>query len=314
MKLHIWALAAMTGVAGLVTAAGPARAQADPKMVVATVNGQTITMAEVNAVLKARPLPVEVPESKKKEVVYQIVCMLIDGHLWDQYLQKNGPHIDKAEVDKHMAELREGLKKQGKTLDQYYKDCGQDEASVRAGIVSVLQWDALAHARISDADVKRYYDENKDFFDGVTVRASHIMLKVPANAPEAQKQAARDKLLAIRAHLVAGKLDFAEAARRYSECVTAPEGGDLGMFPRKMVVDENIARAAFALPVNAVSEVVQSDYGLHLIKVTERKAGDQPSNFEKIKDVVRDFCTEELRLAVLAQQRKAADVKITLPK
>ncbi|HZT80967.1 MAG TPA: peptidylprolyl isomerase, partial [Gemmataceae bacterium] len=227
---------------------------------------------------------------------------------------KNGPRVDKAEVEKRMAELREAVKKAGKTMDDYYKDSGQDEAGVRAGIVSVLQWDAIARAKISDADVKRYYDENKDFFDGVTVRASHIMLKVPANAPDADKQAARDKLLAIRAHVVAGQLDFAEAARRYSQCVTAPDGGDLGLFPRKMVVDENIARAAFALPVNGVSDVVATDYGLHLIKVTERRPGDQPSDFAKIKDVVRDFCTEELRLAVLAQQRKAADVKITLPK
>ncbi len=311
MKWHIWALAALTGVGGAVTAA---RAQADPKTVVATVNGQTVTMAEVNTVLKARPLPVELPEAKKKEMVAQVVYMLIDGRLWEQYLHKNGPRVDKAEVEKRMAELREAVKKAGKTMDDYYKDSGQDEAGVRAGIVSVLQWDAIARAKISDADVKRYYDENKDFFDGVTVRASHIMLKVPANAPDADKQAARDKLLAIRAHVVAGQLDFAEAARRYSQCVTAPDGGDLGLFPRKMVVDENIARAAFALPVNGVSDVVATDYGLHLIKVTERRPGDQPSDFAKIKDVVRDFCTEELRLAVLAQQRKAADVKITLPK
>jgi parvulin-like peptidyl-prolyl isomerase len=312
MRLHIWALTALAGA--LVAAAGTAHAQANPKTVVATVNGQTITMAEVDTVLKARPLPVEVPKAQKDQMVYQIVGMLIDGHLWEQYLQKNGPRMDKREVDKRMAELEQAVKKAGKTMQDYYKDSGQNESQVRAGILSVLQWDAIARARIGDADVKHYFDENKDFFEGVTVRASHIMLKVPANAADADRQAARDKLLAIRAHIVAGKLDFAEAAKRYSQCTTAPEGGDLGLFPRKMVVDECIAKAAFALSVNDVSEVVQSEYGLHLIKVTERKAGEQPSDFEKIKDVVRDFCTEELRMAVLAQQRKTADVKITMPK
>jgi peptidyl-prolyl cis-trans isomerase C len=314
MRWHIWALAALTGVGASLAAAGPARAQADPKMVVATVNGRTITMGEVQTVLKARPLPVELPEAKKKEMVYQVVCMLIDGVLWEQYLQKHGPKIDQAEVNKRMAELHEAVKKANKTMEDYYKDTAQNESQVRAGIVSVLQWDQIARKKISDADVKRYYDENKDFFDGVTVHASHIMLKVAANAPEAEKLAARDKLLAIRAHLVAGTLDFAEAARRYSQCSTAPEGGDLGMFPRKFVADETIARTAFALPVNGVSDVVQSEFGLHLIKVTERKAGEQPSDFTKIKDVVRDFCTEELRMAVLAEARKSADVKITLPK
>jgi peptidyl-prolyl cis-trans isomerase C len=312
MRLHIWALA---GVAGLAVWAGPARAQADPNAVVATVNKRTITLAEVDAAIKARgPLPVELSAEQRKRLQFDVLCMLIDGVLWEQYLQKNGPHIDPGEVTKRFAELERAVKKAGKTMQDYYKDGGQNEAQVRAGIVSVLQWDAIARARINDADVRRYYDENKDFFDGVTVRASHIMVKVAPGAPEADKKAARDKLLAIRAHLVAGKLDFAEAAKRYSECVTAPEGGDLGMFPRKMVIDENIARAAFALKPGEISDVVQSDYGMHLIKLTERKSGDQPSEYEKIKDVVRDFCTEEMRHAVLAQERQAAKVEITLAK
>jgi peptidyl-prolyl cis-trans isomerase C len=315
MRLHIWALVSLAGVAGLIAGAGPARAQADPKTVVATVNGRTITMGEVETAIKARgPLPVEISGARRQQMQFEVVCMLIDGALWEQYLAKNGPRVDAAEVNKHMGELEQMVKKANKTMQDYYKESGQTEATVRAGIVSILQWEAIARGKISDADVKRYYDENKDFFDGVTVRASHIMMKVAPGAPDAEKQAARDKLLAIRAHIVAGTLDFAEAAKRYSQCVTAPEGGDLGSFPRKMVIDESIAKAAFALPVGGVSDVVQSDYGLHLIKVTERKPGEQPSDFAKIKDVVRDFCTEELRHAVLAEQRQAAKVEIKLPK
>src|SRR5262249_54428238 len=158
-----------------------------------------------------------------------------------------------------------------KTMADYYKDSGQTEATVRSGIVSILQWEAIAKKKLSDADVKRYYDENKDFFDMVKVRASAIMLKVPAGASDADKQAARDKLLAIRAHVVAGSLDFGEAARRYSQDVTAKDGGDLGFFPRKMVYEDGIARTAFSLPVNAVSDPVQCEYGVYLIKVMERK-------------------------------------------
>ena len=203
MSRHIWALAALTALGGVIAAAAPVRAQTDPKTVVATVNGQSITLGEVEAVLKARPLAVQVTEEQKKRMRFDIVCMLCDGALWEQYLQKNGPRIDPAEINKHMDELEREVKKNGKTMQDYYKDTAQNESQVRAGIVSVLQWDQIARKKISDADVKRYYDENKDFFDGVTVHASHIMLKVAANAPEAEKLAARDKLLAIRANLVA---------------------------------------------------------------------------------------------------------------
>jgi parvulin-like peptidyl-prolyl isomerase len=240
--------------------------------------------------------------------------MLIDAILWEQYLQKNGPAIDKADVDKYIAEMETLAKKAKKSLDDYCKEQGQTVEQLRTYITADLQWAKMAGSKISDADVKRYYDENKDFFDGVRVHASHILVKVAANASEADKQAAREKLLAIRAHLVAGTLDFAEAAKRYSQCPTASQGGDLGTFPRKMVVDESIARAAFALPQGGISDVVQSDYGLHLIKVIERKAGDQPSEYEKIKDVVRDFCIEELRNTTLQQLRKGAEIKITIPK
>ena len=313
MRLHIWAL---VGVAGMIVAAGPARAQTDPKTVVATVLGRTITLGEVDTVLKARfgQSSAEMPPDQRRRMQFDAASVLVDGILWEQYLQKNGPRIDPAEVKKQMEELERGVKKHGKTMADYYKDSGQTEATVRSGIVSILQWEAIAKKKLSDADVKGYYDENKDFFDMVKVRASAIMLRVPAGAPEADKQAARDKLLAIRAHVVAGNLDFAEAARRYSQDPTAQEGGDLGLFPRKMVYEEGIAKTAFSLPVNGVSDVVQCEYGVYLIKVTERKPPEQASDFEKIKDGVRDLCTAELQLAVMSELRKSAKVQFNLPK
>jgi peptidyl-prolyl cis-trans isomerase C len=312
MKLHIGALA---GAALLAVAVGGARAQADPQTVVASVNGQTITLGEVDAALKARgPVPVEISADTRKRLQFDIVCMLIDGRLWDEYLKKNGPKIDPAEIDKHVAELEAAVKKSNKTMADYYKDSGQSETSLRAGIQAALQWEAIAKAKITDADVRRYYDENKDYFDEVLVRASHIVLKVAKNAPEEEKKKARETLAAIRANVVAGKIDFAEAAKRYSQDQTAKDGGDLGTFPRKMVMAESIAKVAFALPAGGISDVVETEFGLHLIKVTERKAGEKPSEFEKIKDGVRDLCSAELQLAVMQELRQNAKIEVNLPK
>jgi parvulin-like peptidyl-prolyl isomerase len=314
MRLHIGALAALAGAAWLAAAVGGARAQADPKTVVATVNGQSVTLGEVDAVIKARgPLPVEISAETRKRLQFDVVCMLIDGRLWDEYLRKNGPKIDKAEIDKQVARCEEEVKKHNKTMADYYKDSGQSETSLRAGIQAALQWEEIAKTKITDADVRRYYDENKDYFDDVVVHASHVVLKLAKNAPEADKKAAREKLQAIRANVVAGKIEFAEAAKLYSQDQTAKEGGDLGTFPRKMVMAESIAKAAFALPAGGVSDVVESEYGLHLIKVTERKAGEKPSEFEKIKDAVRDLCSAELQLAVMQDLRQGAKIEVNLP-
>src|SRR5438094_176412 len=106
MRLHIWALA---GMAALVVAAGPLRAQGDPKAVVAIVNGHNITLGEVDYVLHSR-LGEKIPPEHLQELRFDATCLLIDGRLWEDYLKKYGPRIDPSVVDKHVAELEQHLK------------------------------------------------------------------------------------------------------------------------------------------------------------------------------------------------------------
>jgi parvulin-like peptidyl-prolyl isomerase len=89
-------------------------------------------------------------------------------------------------------------------------------------------------------------------------------------------------------------------------------GGDIGFFPRKWAVAEPFAKAAFSLKVGELSEVVHTEFGAHLIKVTERKNGTS-STYEKVKDDVRDYFVQEMRQSVIEQQRKVAKVEINLP-
>jgi parvulin-like peptidyl-prolyl isomerase len=138
------------------------------------------------------------------------------------------------------------------------------------------------------------------------------VLRVPANASDAERQAVRHKLLELRQKIVSNQLDFAEAARKHSECPSAPQGGDLGRFERKFDVDEAFARAAFALKVGEVSDVVPTDFGLHLIKVTERTPA-KPSDFVKVKEQVTEMYDLELRMAIITQQRQKAKIEVNLP-
>src|SRR4029079_15533925 len=89
-----------------------------------------------------------------------------------------------------------------------------------------------------------------------------------AERPEAQKQ-----LAGLRQKILAGKTTFAEAARQYSQCPTAPKGGEIGFITRQWMGDEKVARAAFALSKGEISDVVASEFGLHLLTVTERNEG-----------------------------------------
>lgn len=326
MSARMGSRAGLAGLATLAILAGSVRAQAlqppatattavtvSQNSPVAVVDGQVITLADVEGVLKDRgPLPVQLPEEKRRQMRLEMLGLMIDDILLQKHLRQNGPRIDPAEVNQRLADLEEALKKQGKTLQDFYRESGQSEADIRNAQTLMLQWTAYVKSRLDDEALKRYHAGNRDFFDGTMVRASHIVFQTPPGTTEADLKAIRDRLLALRAQLIAGKLDFAQAAMKNSQCDSASRGGDIGTFPRKFVVDEVFARTAFALPVGQVSDIVQTNYGLHLIKVLERHPG-QPSDLQKIKEAVRDVAAEELRQALLADLRRAAKVQINLP-
>jgi peptidyl-prolyl cis-trans isomerase C len=311
----MWIVSVLASTASLAIGVNTALSQnpAAPAKPVAVVDGMNITMADVEAVLRHAPKsPMPLTDVQKKQMQMEAINALIEDVLMRQFLHKQGPAVDPAEVNKKLAELQESLRKQNKTMDDFYKETGQSEAQLRMNILNMLQWAAFVSQHLTDEDVKRYYAESKDFFDRVAVRASHIVFRVSPTASETEREAVKAKLVALRQEIETGKIDFAEAAKKHSQCTSAPNGGDIGYFPRKMAVEEPFARAAFALNVGQMSDVVQTDYGFHLIKVTDRKPG-QPSDFTKIKDEVREMCIEEMRMALLAQQRKVAHVEVNLP-
>src|SRR5260370_42516639 len=83
----------------------------------AVVNGTSISMAEVDAIFKAQgPPPADLTDAKRRQTQMFILGNFIDDALLQQFLTKNGLKVDAAEVNKQVAELEEGLKKQGKTL------------------------------------------------------------------------------------------------------------------------------------------------------------------------------------------------------
>jgi peptidyl-prolyl cis-trans isomerase C len=269
-------------------------------------------MAEVDAILKRNPMPTEPTALQRRQMQLEALGMLIDDRLLQQFLHKNGPAIASSVVDKQLADAVEGLKKKGQTLQDFLRESGQTEADLRNSIRDGIQWAEYIKAHLNEADLRRYYDENKDFFDKVTVRASHIVIRVPMSADAAKvaadREAARNKLLALRQEIVSGKLDFADAAKKNSQCSSAPSGGDLGYFSRKWMLEEPLAKAAFALKVGDISYVIPTEYGMHLIKVTDRKPG-QPSEYDKIRDDVREFYIKEMEMNILTQQRKEAEAQ-----
>lgn len=303
---------AVSGLAALALASHGAAQQTAPRPA-AVVEGTAITMAEVESVLKqSGPSATPLTDAQRRMMQREAVDLLINDLLFTQLMRRIAPRVEVADVERRLGEFAEGLKKEGKTLPDYYRESGKNEAQLRSDIVTLLQKEAYVREHFAEADVKKYYDENRDFFDRVTVRASHILLRIASTAPAAEQQAVRARLERIRQDVLAGKIDFAEAAKAFSQDTTAASGGDVGYFPRKFVVDENYARSAYALKVGDISPIVQTEFGMYLIKVTDRKPGT-PQDFNQIKDTVRTLCAEETLMNMLAQYRKSAKIEIYLP-
>jgi peptidyl-prolyl cis-trans isomerase C len=278
----------------------------------AVVNGEQIAMAELEAVLKRQPpQPTAMPERMQIAVRREALAMLIDECLLHQFLRKSCPPVAKADIDKKLAEISDIMKAKGKSMDDFYKDAQETPEELRTSLGYQLQWAGYCNARATDQALQKYYTENKDFFDGVMVEVSHIVLRVPSGAAPTEVAAARDRLTKLRKDILDKKIDFAQAAKQYSECESAPRGGEIGCISRKGI-DDAFAKAAFALQVGQVSDVVQSSFGLHLIKVTDRKPG-KPSDFATAKEHVRMMFLGDLNETILQELRNTAKIEINIP-
>jgi peptidyl-prolyl cis-trans isomerase C len=301
----------LLGLAAPTPAAQPPAAP--PSNTAATVNGESIRLDEVDAVIKTKlaATPLTVPQLRQLRT--EVVSDLIDDVLLRQFLREHGPKVDPAEVDKHLKALAESLARRGQTLADFYRETNQTEAQVRASWTTLLQLSGYVKQHVPDDQLKQYYLANKDVFDRVEVKVSHVVVRVGPKAPPTDRAAAREKLAALRANILAGKVAFADAAKKHSQCPSAPDGGDLGYILRKgMLGDEAFCKTAFSMKPGELSGVVETEYGVHLILVTDRKPGT-PSTFENCVEDVRDQFTDDFRVELVTKLRKQAQIQVTVP-
>jgi len=149
---------------------------------------------------------------------------------------------------------------------------------------------------------------------GERVKARHILLRVDKDASFKDKSAARRKLADLRAKIVAGA-DFSEMAQKFSDDKgSAVRGGDLGAFMRGQMVPP-FEKAAFSLPVGQVSDIVETDFGFHLILVDEKRAAAK-LRYEDVEDDLKEYLfrvnAQKTFEEYVQQLRKTASIKVLI--
>ncbi|MEZ5741086.1 MAG: SurA N-terminal domain-containing protein [Burkholderiaceae bacterium] len=153
----------------------------------------------------------------------------------------------------------------------------QSPESAKIEYLVLSQATLAGQVEVTDAEVNEYYTNNKArYVQGEQRAASHILVTASADAPAAERDAARAKAQALLDKLKGGA-DFAELAKAESQDPgSADNGGDLGLFDRESMV-KPFADAAFALEKGALSDVVETEFGFHILKVTDiRDQTQQP--------------------------------------
>jgi parvulin-like peptidyl-prolyl isomerase len=308
----------------------PAAAQ-DASQPAATVNGQPITEAAVQRGLK------RLPPEKHAAARSEILQFLIDNMVVDQYLAQLYPNAPQDEVEKRLEQVRKDISKEGQSFEKVMEELMITPEELRTQVAAEMRWERYAGEQMTEKVVRNYFENNKEMFDGTTVRARHILLECPAtdNAAveqnrqklltiksqiqeEAQKKlaglpASADNLTKERVFAKAMEDAFADQARKNSACPSKEQGGDLGWFPRSGTMVEPFARVAFTLKPHEMSDVVVTQFGQHLILATDRKA-TKDIKFEEVKDVVTEVYRDKLRESLCAQLKPRAQITLTAAK
>lgn len=255
-------------------------AKTKPPENIAVVNGIPITMTtfevELQAAMERLARSGQPPSGVQGMMLrQQIVESLINEELLFQESRNKEIQISEDQLSTEYQNIKSRFSTEtdfNKALEQRgMTDAGlRDKLRRRMAIQKLVENEIPQAFETTEADKQKFYAEHPDMFTRPeSVRASHILIKLEPESDEKKTAEAQKKIEDVQKELDAGG-NFAELAKTHSEGPSGPNGGDLGYFSRGRMV-KPFEDAAFALKKGETSKVVRTDFGLHLIRVTDRK-------------------------------------------
>jgi peptidyl-prolyl cis-trans isomerase C len=288
------------------------REKADPDKVIATVNGEKILRKDLDRILDRFKSHVNPDALISME--QQITEQLVTQSLLRQFVVEKKLSVSDEVVEKEIAKMRDNIKNnpatKDRTLEQFLEFQGSNIDELKTAINMSAAIESYVSKDIDDKKIEEYFIKNISNFNGETVTASHILVATKGNKTQEEIDRARAKIESIKKELDEGA-DFAELAKKYSDCPTGKTGGELGTFPRHGVMVEDFAKAAFATEVGKVSDPVKTEFGYHLIKVTA-KTPPKDVSFSQVKDKVREELVAREINNLVKELREKAKIEITL--
>ncbi|MBP1728779.1 MAG: PpiC-type peptidyl-prolyl cis-trans isomerase [Deltaproteobacteria bacterium] len=290
---------------------------------VAKVGATAITRGELERAMTVLVAQNRIQTGATPEEVKAAQTAALDQLIFAELIYQEGMKTPPADLDKKVdfkmsqnkgkfpspAQYEEALQSSGVTEKDLIEITRKDIV-----ISNYIETKIVPTITVSDEEVKNFYDENKARLgEEPQVKASHILIGVDAAATPEVKAQAKAKAEATLQELKAGK-DFAATAKTVSTCPSKEQGGDLGFFAKGQMVPE-FEQAAFALKPGELSGVVETQFGYHIIKLTERKEAEPPK-LEELQEKIAAFLkgqkTQKAVFDFVTKLRKESKVEVML--
>jgi parvulin-like peptidyl-prolyl isomerase len=222
---------------------------------------------------------------------------MIDNLLMEQESRKTGITVRSEEVTDAINDMQKqrkispdeflkAMQREGITLDAYRKDVRDQLIRLK-----LVRRDIKSKVAVTDEEIGEYYRKHREDYDGKeAVRIKQILLLLPKEENPAAKEKLRADADAIHKRLLNGE-PFELLSAKFSQGPAAAEGGDIGYIEKGMIHSE-VEDAAFSLPLNQISGVIESSVGFHIIQVVDRRgAGLKP--IENVREEIREKIDRE---------------------
>lgn len=241
-------------------------ASAEPDTVLARVNGQPIALADVDTVLLLRPIPIGAQADQRRQTLEQLIDELLMGaHLTAVKVQ-----VPAEVIERRLKQLETNFQNRGQDLVEELKKIGSTRNRLRKLMHVSAAWRVHTLRTVTPDQIRTYFQQRQREFDGTQLRVAQILLKART---ESQQKEATTQLAAIRQRIEAGELTFSEAVEEYSESPSKKQAGDLGYFAYRGQMPESFTKHVFGVEAGQLSQVFQTQFGVHLCRVTDIKPG-----------------------------------------
>lgn len=288
--------------------------------IVASVDGKILKKSELEASVNDRfnlyksKVPADKQKELKENIRKQLIELFVTRNILSNEIEKRKITASSEEIKKAIENIKASLPPE-KKIDDFFKEnkITQDDVILAVKVEKFRNMEIGKNIKPSEKEITKFYNENRDklFNQPESVHARHILVAVGKDDNDKVKAEKKEKIENVRKQLVSGG-NFADLARKYSDCPSKEAGGDLSYIKRGTMV-KAFEDAAFSQEKNAIGPVITTEYGYHIVQVLDKKPAKKVA-LNEVKGKITQFLEQKKTMdafnEVLKKLRANAKVQI----